>query len=149
MTNMLRQLGVQQGKLLDLTVGWNFNRAEDRQKVTKLIQDREPDMVIGRAGEGDTQVHIRFMQELYQSQMKRGFWFVHEQAANMTRGVAKVIRELGGYDQVETMTLQKGRKQVRVVTNSQEMRKPASRRSIRERENEFNEVIARGLKAET
>ena len=102
---------------------WDFSRATDRQDALRMVEEQDPDWIIGsppctsfsvlnhglnfpkmhpdevqrRVDEG--MKHIKFVVKLYKSQMRRGKWFLHEHPRSAlswkTKPILDILKEAG------------------------------------------------------
>ena len=101
-----RTMGMEPGISMDLTTGWNFDRAEDREMAERYVREWKPTFLIGspmctmfsqlqelnknRDPERFQEIlkkaerHIQFAVKLYREQMKGGRYFIHEHPAAAT-----------------------------------------------------------------
>ena len=97
-----KKWGLTPGMAFDLTVGWDFRRAEDRKLAMAYVKEKKPRLVIGspmctmfsalqnlskwneekQIKWCEAREHIRFMIEIYKVQLHEGRWFLHEHPAS-------------------------------------------------------------------
>ena len=91
-TEMARKYGLKPGEAFDLTTGWDFNQAQDRDRARDILTSTKPKLLIGspectmfsglqnmkawstvKQRKLDTaRQHLRFVCGLYKEQMERG-----------------------------------------------------------------------------
>jgi len=91
------RFGLTPGVVLDVRRNWNFNEQSDRDKVLEQIKWEKPMLIMG-ADRGSPKragvAHVKFLNEVYQEQMKKGGMFVHEQAHRSKNKDSQWIQEL-------------------------------------------------------
>ena len=114
-----KRFGLKPGEAMDLSTGWDFRKADHREKAMKYIKEKKPRLVIGSpmctmfsvlqnwsAWTEDkdrrwieAKAHIDFMMEVYKEQDENGRWFLHEHPASATSwqlaGVKNIIDRPG------------------------------------------------------
>ena len=97
-TQVGKGMGLEAGEAMDLITGWDFSREEDRKRAWRYIKVEKPKLIIGsppctmfsalqymhketperveRLAEAKR--HMEFMTEVYEHQLARGWWFLHE-----------------------------------------------------------------------
>ena len=100
------KMGLKAGEVMDLLIGWDFRRKDHRDAAKKYIEEHKPLLLIGSpmstrlSSQGKEQKwmearqHMKFVIELYKTQMKAGKFFVHEQPAGATAGSLKEVLDL-------------------------------------------------------
>ena len=113
------KFGLEVGDAMDLTTGWDFTKAEDRQRADEYVDKNEPLVLIGsppcvafsqlqslipdsdrkrkQLVEGTR--HMEFVVKLYKKQIDAGRFFIHENPAHAKSWalpcVRKMMREVG------------------------------------------------------
>ena len=114
-----KKFGLAAGEAMDLTTGWNFNKAEDRKKAMDYIDKHKPKLVIGspecimfsllqsmtpwtkeeEMRYAEAKEHMNFMMQVYKKQDDAGRWFLHEHPAGARswklHEVIKVMKRYG------------------------------------------------------
>ena len=110
----VEKMGLKAGEVIDLLIGWDFRRKDHRDAAKKYIEAHKPLLLIGSPMSGRNQAkeqkwmearqHVKFVIELYKTQMKAEKFFVHEQPAGATSASLKEVLDLvkghGVYDSV-------------------------------------------------
>ena len=106
--------GVRAGEAIDLTTGWDFTRAEDRQMASRYLDEQESMLLIGSPmctmfcrlqnlspwNEVNEELwceaieHMEFVVRLYEKQRAEGRWFLHEHPAQATSWVLTAVEQL-------------------------------------------------------
>ena len=162
---MMPSYGIVPGLAMDLTTGWDFDLREHREEARRTFDEQRPMFLIGspactafstwqklneqrcdpekmRREYVRAMVHLKFVCELYESQVLAGRYFVHEHPANAsswgTAEVAKAMnlpdvrRVVGDQCQMgqETAKLEPIKKPTGWASNSEEVRKVLQARCL-------------------
>ena len=116
--------GLRPGAAMDLTNGWDFRRADHRQKAREYQQKYKPRVVIGspmctmfsalqnlspwtlekERRWTEAREHIKFMMEIYMVQIREGRWFLHEHPAGATSWALDEVVKVMSQEGVEVTT---------------------------------------------
>ena len=149
MVEMLRNMGVSQCSLVDLTEGWNFCRPKDRERAEELIKAKKPNMVIGSIGRGHSGAHAKFLTKIYEQQAQRGQWFGHDQPLQGSRGAMRLIMDLDMYGPMTSGVLRRSRENIRVVTNCGEVGEVMNKVKMGSKTRDYKEVMTAGISEAT
>ena len=108
------KFGLDVGDAMDLTTGWDFNKAEDRRRAEEYVDKEEPLVLIGSppcvafsqlqslvedSPRKEQQLregiqHMQFMVSLYKKQVDAGRVFVHENPAHAKFWALPCVRRM-------------------------------------------------------
>ena len=108
------KMGLEVGEAMDLTTGWDFRKAADRDRAWAYIGKHNPKLVIGspmctmfsklQALSGwsedkqrkwcEAREHIKFMIAVYRRQLREGRWFLHEHPDSASSWGLEEVRKL-------------------------------------------------------
>ena len=113
-TTEAKKFGLDIGEAMDLTTGWDFSKAEDKDRAWAYLESHRPKLVIGspmctmysalqnltpwtpektRRWREDRQ-HLQFMCQVYAWQANRGAWFLHEHPASASSWSLAEMRQV-------------------------------------------------------
>ena len=96
MDEELNKLKMQNWNFMIMVKGYDFRRAEDRQRLMRELGRRQPDAVIGGASRSTPNVVMNFMTKVYKTQAEEERFFVHVQDQVGVSGLVWMIQHVRG-----------------------------------------------------
>ena len=119
----VEKYGLRVGDVMDLTVGWDFTKAEDRARIRDCLNRHRPRVIIGSPMCAITsplqrltpwsqkrqnrwmerKKHIEFMVNIYEEQLDSGGYFLHEHPSGTPTWAIEGIQRISGKIGVHTV----------------------------------------------
>ena len=121
-TAQAKKWGLRAGEAMDITTGWNSDKAEDKQRAWDYIEKYKPKLIVGSpmctmfsslqmlSGWDsnkhrrwmEAKKHIEFMIDVYLEQLKNGRWFLHGHPSRATSWSLDKMKRLVNEPGVQT-----------------------------------------------